>query len=358
MSVSRHRLLPLDALHRRHGAAFETVAGWEIPSCYGDPLDEYAACRTAVGLSDFSHLGRVLIGGTDRRAFLNRLLTRDAEGIDPGDGISACLLTDRGTLRADVFVYDRGDALLCLLRPEGVEAFVAAAGDHLPHGDASVEDLTDAGGLWFLTGPGHRELLDAVWPGFAAAPDRARTYTWDGEDVDVLPYPPETRSDHLLHWRGTKPAAVVSRIIDAGMARGLRLVGRQAQEILRVEAGRPLVGTDVSDEHFPSDVGFEEALDLDKTGHIGADALRRHVRDDTGGAPRLVGARSAEALPVHTPVRTASGIDGRVTSSVTSPQVGGGLSLVLLEHAPRADDEVMADLAGRRLTRISLPVES
>src|SRR4029453_4815274 len=118
------RRLLLESLHRVHGAEFERVGEWLIPSHYGEPLEEYAACRTAVGLSDFSHLGRIAVHGEGRHEFLDRLLPRKIFALRPGQGTAACLLAPHGTLLADVSIYNRTDHLLCLLRPERHEVFL------------------------------------------------------------------------------------------------------------------------------------------------------------------------------------------------------------------------------------------
>jgi glycine cleavage system aminomethyltransferase T len=70
----------------------------------------------------------------------------------------------------------------------------------------------------------------------------------------------------------------VELLLELGKLAGIRLVGRQAQEILRVEAGRPLMGTDMDETHFPSEVGLDEAVDPAKTSYVGATALIHRLR--------------------------------------------------------------------------------
>src|SRR5262245_66317538 len=101
----RMHQLPLVGQHLAHGASFQTVSNWRIPSRYGLAWQEHAAARSAAGLSDVSHHGRIVIRGPDRREFLDGLLSNDIQSLGPGDAVDACLLTAVGTIVADVTVY-------------------------------------------------------------------------------------------------------------------------------------------------------------------------------------------------------------------------------------------------------------
>ncbi len=349
----RFRRLPLHDWHERHGAAFERVAGWQIPSCYADPVAEYGACRSTIGLSDFSHLGRVLVTGQDRYAFLDRLLTRKIRRPLPGGSVSACLLAENGTLVADVAVYECDDGLLCVLRPEGHAALVRTATEALPFGDTQIEDPSNCGTMWFLTGPAHETLLARVGSGSSAADGSC---AWNVHRVRVLGYPPETQVDHLVELRFSETVGFVDALLEAGTSLGLRLIGRQAQEMLRVEAGRPLIGTDVPDGTLPCGIGFDHAIDLTKASYRGADGLRRAYREHTSRMSRLTGVRSAAPLDVGAVVRDERRAFGRVTSSVLSPTLKAGLSLVLCDE-PSEYEAIVSD-QGERLARVRLPVET
>src|SRR5256885_15994768 len=76
-------------LHSRHvdlGAKFAAFGGWEMPLEYADGgvLKEHTAVRTAVGVFDVSHLGKVSVSGPGAADFLNRCLSNDLGRVGPG----------------------------------------------------------------------------------------------------------------------------------------------------------------------------------------------------------------------------------------------------------------------------------
>ena len=257
---------------------------------------------------------------------------------------------------ADLSVYNRGGDHLCVLRPETHEVFVKTLQDHLPFEDVRIEDVSAQGNLWFVSGPRHRALLRNALAGCPAIDSGCGTCTWRDHSIGIAAYPPESEHDHLLEIPHKTAVAFIEMLLGLGQAAGIRLVGRQAQEILRVEAGRPLLGTDFDESHFPSEVGLEEAIDPAKTSHVGAGALAETLRGGSFPKRRLVGLRSEGEMSVGTFVHAVSGVCGRITSAVLSPRLGSGLSLAMLDRPPNPTDEFCAGPSGPSLTITPLPV--
>ena len=87
-------------------------AGWSMPVQYTSIVDEHVATRTAVGLFDISHMGRLEFTGAGALALLDRLVTRRVADSKPG-GIRYALVTnEQGGILDDVLVYH-------LQRPDG-----------------------------------------------------------------------------------------------------------------------------------------------------------------------------------------------------------------------------------------------
>ncbi|MGY2874504.1 glycine cleavage system aminomethyltransferase T [Marmoricola sp. URHA0025 HA25] len=75
------------ALHDRHvalGAKFSEFGGWEMPLEYAGVVKEHTAVRTAVGIFDVSHLGKLVVRGDGAQEFVNSCLTNDLERIEKG----------------------------------------------------------------------------------------------------------------------------------------------------------------------------------------------------------------------------------------------------------------------------------
>lgn len=336
--MSAGRSLPLAALHASHGARFECVAGWNVPRAYGDAVAEYHAAHTSVGITDLSHMGRLRVAGAGRTALLDALLASDVRRLRPGDALAACLLHADGRLRADLSVYERGDDLLCLLRPEGHPALVAALAERAADADVVWQDVTSARVLLSVMGARHAGVLRAVLSDFDAEAGCSRC-RWQGEEIGVLAYPPEASQDHLLEMTPAAGAALVATLL---AAHGARLVGRAAQEMMRVESGRPLLGTDVGEDAFPFEARLEHAIDLGGTHHHGVAALAEAARQKPDRR-RVVGLRSDDVLAVGASVRDRHGPIAQVTSAVRSPRLAAGLALALLERAPAPDAALTVD---------------
>src|SRR2546428_5545795 len=106
---------PLVEQHRLAGGKLVDFAGWEMPIQYGGVLEEYQAVRTAVGLFDVSHMGRVTVAGRDSLAFLQQVTTNNVAKLAVGDAHYAMVCNPAGGLKDAIFGYRLVDArvLLC-----------------------------------------------------------------------------------------------------------------------------------------------------------------------------------------------------------------------------------------------------
>ena len=74
----------LHDLHAKRGGCFTEVAGWEMVADYGDAEAEHLSVRTAAGLIDLSHRGKLRLAGRDRVSFLHGMITHDVKGLKEG----------------------------------------------------------------------------------------------------------------------------------------------------------------------------------------------------------------------------------------------------------------------------------
>src|SRR5216683_1509508 len=101
---------PLHALHRRIGARMVDFAGWDMPVQYPTGiLAEHQAVRSACGLFDLSHMGRVFLLGRDALALAQECCTRDLARIRPGEAAYSMMCAPDGGILDDVIVYVLGD---------------------------------------------------------------------------------------------------------------------------------------------------------------------------------------------------------------------------------------------------------
>ena len=289
MGLSR---TPLFDFHVKHGGRMVDFAGWEMPVQYRSILDEHKAVRRAAGLFDVSHMGEVDVRGPGALAFLQRLLTNDLSRMTPGRVVYSPMCHPGGGVLDDLLVYMRGehDYFLCVnagntatdlaWMREQADALRDASGARYA---VTIADRSADYALLAVQGPRAAEIvlsLAAPGPGAREAVAALKYYHFrDGVDVAgvrcLVSRTGYTGEDgfELYHAAGdaTKLAGAV---LAAGAPLGLELAGLGARDSLRLEAGYPLHGHEISQDISPLTAGLDWTVKLKKEGgFIGCEAL-------------------------------------------------------------------------------------
>ena len=91
--------------HIAHGARMVDFAGWDMPVQYTTIIDEHTAVRTAAGLFDISHMGRLHFAGPDALALIQQVYTNNAATMKEGQVRYGLVCNDKAGIRDDVLVY-------------------------------------------------------------------------------------------------------------------------------------------------------------------------------------------------------------------------------------------------------------
>ena len=348
---------PLHDFHVAHGARMVGFAGWEMPVQYKGILDEHKAVRNAAGLFDVSHMGEVDVRGPGALAFLQHLLTNDLSKMTPGRVVySPMCRADGGTID-DLLVYKRGDCdfFLCI-NAGNTAADLAWMREHAAGRQVEITDRSADYALLAVQGPRALEIVQAL----AALGERERIaalkYYHFAEGVDIagarclLSRTGYTGGDgfELYHSAGDA-RKLAGALLAAGAPLGLEPVGLGARDSLRLEAGFPLHGHEISLEISPVAAGLGWAVKLEKEGgFIGRDALlaesretpRRVVFFKTGDR-RIVRA-GAEVLD------SAGARAGTVLSGTFSPMLGEAIGSAII-GAGAAASPLFADIRGAKI---------
>src|SRR2546426_6291309 len=156
---------PLFEQHRRADGKLVDFAGWEMPIQYGGVIEEYKAVRTAVGLFDVSHMGRVTVAGRDSLTFLQQVTTNNVTKLAVGDAHYSMVCNPAGGIKDDIFVYRLGDAqfLLCV-NASSREKLASWLFQKAPQGDVRLSDESDELAQIALQGPYSTDVLRVVAP--------------------------------------------------------------------------------------------------------------------------------------------------------------------------------------------------
>jgi tRNA-modifying protein YgfZ len=283
--------------------------------------DEYARLREAVGMVDRSERGKALFRGPDAADFLQGQVTNDVEGLAPGAGCYAALLTPKGKMLADMRIL-RGDGWFWLdTELEALPAVAKMIRTYSIGRDVRPENVTDSRAILSLVGPGSDAALDVAPP--------AEEHS-------------HVEGEHGLYVRTDLGVDVICEAADADGVRaalGVEEVSGEAAECLRVESGRPRYGIDLGEDTIPQEAGLNErAVSFTKGCYVGQETVARlHYK----GKPNrhLRGLRLSSPASTGDEVRLGDRVVGRLGSVAVSP-AHGPIALAVVRREAGPGDEV------------------
>ena len=282
----------LESTHRALGARLVPFAGWTMPVQYGGVLDEARVVRSAAGLFDLCHMGRIAVSGSGAEPFLQRLQTNDAAKIQPGRIRYALILDDEGRTQDDILVYREpsGDGFFVVVNAGNMVRDLAIM-NRIAEGfdDVRIVDQTDELAMLALQGPAARTIMQRT----TELPlSDLGYYAWvrgDVEGVDArISRTGYTGEDGFeIYLPRSSAVDVWNRILEVGVADGVQPCGLGARDILRLEAGMALYGHEIDETTTPLDIGLDFAIKYTHA-FVGRPALERII--EAGGNPRrLIG---------------------------------------------------------------------
>ncbi|MGN7202569.1 glycine cleavage system aminomethyltransferase GcvT [Arthrobacter sp. SAFR-044] len=338
--------------HKKLGASFTGFGGWQMPLKYSSELAEHHAVRKAAGLFDLSHMGEVWVTGPDAAAFLDFALVGKISALAVGKAKYSLICNEDGGIIDDLITYRRpaaedGTDVFLVVPNAGNAAVVAAALQERVAGfDVLVEDASAGTSLVAVQGPSAQELLLRLVPAaqhslvtelkYYAAVEvpflvggagkellLARTgYTGeDGFEIFV------DNADAPALWQALVAIADEGELTPAGLA---------SRDSLRLEAGMPLYGNELSLQGDPFAAGLGPVVALFKEGDfVGKAALAAKKEAGAGSTSgrRLVGlkGKGRRAGRAHYPVLKDGVTVGEVTSGQPSPTLGYPIAMAYVD---------------------------
>ncbi|HKT34294.1 MAG TPA: aminomethyltransferase family protein [Nitrospira sp.] len=318
--------------HAKSGATFEDVTDWQVPVHYGDMLGEYRAVREAVGIADLSHRGKLRVTGEDRVKWLQSVISNDLLSLRPGQGRYSSFLTHKGKMLTYFRCYLQADAVMLEDVGEIGDQTFSALRKFLLYGTkAKMENCRESWGSLLVSGPKAAAVMKAAFGTDVAdlKPINFISAAIGGQTALVIRT--EETGEHdfgiLIPSDGLVPAW--ERLLEAGAPNGVKPVGSQAREALRVEAGLPKAGSDLNEEIVPPEANLQDkAFSLTKGCYPGQEVV---ARMDTYGSVRrhLVGLvlKGSVVPPKGAKLFTGTREVGRVTSATQSPELNAPIAL-------------------------------
>ena len=238
---------PLHAWHTANGGKLIDFGGWDMPVQYASGiLKEHLATRRYGGLFDVSHMGRFRIYGKDTVAFLQHVLTNNAESLEPWQAQYTLIPNENGGLLDDAYLYHPGNEYFLVVNASNREKDWNHFQEQAKAFAVNLEDETDQVAMIAFQGPLSGRILSEVKRD-GAMPETFRNslsaMTILGTKVLVARtgYTGEPLGFELFA-PADKVEGIWARLEEAGKDEGVVAVGLGARDTLRLEAGMPLYG--------------------------------------------------------------------------------------------------------------------
>ena len=357
---------PLHAWHQAHGARMAEFANYEMPIQYVGIVAEHHATRTAAGVFDISHMGRLRFDGPRADQLLDHVLTRRVLDIQTGQVRYSLVCNEDGGILDDVLVS-------CLESPSGKNYFllVVNASNRAkivqwlqPHladfPDVEFHDVTNATAMIAVQGPKAFEICSPLLPASALSLGYYRAKVTEQMSkpciVSRTGYTGEDGFELIV--KSEDAPRVWENIMMAGRELGVQPVGLGARDTLRLEAGMPLYGHELDEAIDPYQAGLGFACNLKDRTFIGREALEQKSKLVT--LPKRVGlvldGRRAARQGANV-LDADSRVIGQVTSGSFSPTLDKPIAMAYLDPAIAVVGAALdIDIRGTRVSATIVPL--
>ena len=340
------KTVQLQEFHQKNGHVTE-FAGFSLPLWFKGIVAESLAVRTSVGIFDVSHMGRVMIRGNDSLRFLETLTTNDVSSLHIGEGQYSLICNKQGGIKDDLLVFRLLDQEYLVVynavnRSKDFDWFLKnAAGQYV-----KLEDISDQVAMFALQGPNSIKALQRIsmenvesiprfgckWNKVAGMKSLISRTGYTGEDgFEIFVW------DSPLASPG-RATSVWGQLLTTGRSDGIEPCGLGARDLLRLEAGLCLYGTDMDETINPYEARLGYVVKLRKD-FIGKSRLQEIKRN--GPEKIRIGLVTANrVIPRHGfKIFQSSQEVGKVTSGSLSPILDKGIAMGYVD-AKKAHDEL------------------
>ncbi len=293
-------------------------------------IEEYWACREDAAIMDLSPLRKYEITGPDAHRLIQLCVTRNIEKLAIGQVVYTAMCYEHGGMIDDGTIYKLGDnnfrwvggndAGGIWLREQaekhGMNAWVRNSTDHLsnvavqgPKSRLILEQL-------FWAAPAQPKISELGWFRFSVA--RLKDFHGSACVISRTGYSGELGYEIFCHPNDSEE--IFDAIWNLGKGYGLKPLGLEALNLLRVEAGLIFAGYEFNDQinPFEAGIGFTVPLKTKKADFIGRKALETRK---TNPERVLVGLDIQSGIVPNSGdcIRIGRAQVGEVTSAIRSP---------------------------------------
>jgi aminomethyltransferase len=275
--------------HVRLGARLIPFGGFDMPVQYSSILKEHEAVRHRAGLFDLSHMGQFILEGENVASWADGLTVNAVSTMKPGQARYNIFTNERGGALDDVIFYRLPDRWLLVVNASNADKMWAHLNANLGDSGVKLTNLHGRSALIAIQGPKSVEMLAA----HVDVDIAALKYYFCAEGSAygkraVIARTGYTGEDGFELFVDERDAVDIwNALLSDNAPAGLLPAGLGARDVLRLEAGMPLYGHELTEEITPVQAGLNWAVKLNKPAFTGKAALEAQVAQDT--YPRIVG---------------------------------------------------------------------
>ena len=279
--------------HVALGALISPFGGFDMPIQYSNITDEHQAVRQHCGVFDVSHMGEVLVSGTDAERYVNHIFTNNVEGLAVGKILYGMMCYENGGVVDDLLVYKMAhDRFFLVINAANIDKDWAWIQLQAEGFNVAIDNQSDHYGQLAVQGPEAERIMEEI---LNLPCSELTFYTFKTMGDVIVSRTGYTGEDGFEIYATPD---YINQCWDKLMAAGVTPCGLGCRDTLRFEVGLPLYGDELSAEITPIMAGLGMFVKLDKEEFVGRDALAKQKAE--GVAQKLVGIELQDkAIPRH-----------------------------------------------------------
>lgn len=279
--------------HVALGALISPFGGFDMPIQYSNITDEHQAVRQHCGVFDVSHMGEVLVSGTDAERYVNHIFTNNVEGLAVGKILYGMMCYENGGVVDDLLVYKMADdRFFLVINAANIDKDWAWIQLQAEGFNVILDNQSDYYGQLAVQGPEAERIMEEI---LNLPCSELTFYTFKTMGDVIVSRTGYTGEDGFEIYATPD---YINQCWDKLMAAGVTPCGLGCRDTLRFEVGLPLYGDELSAEITPIMAGLGMFVKLDKEEFVGCDALAKQKAE--GVAQKLVGIELQDkAIPRH-----------------------------------------------------------
>lgn len=328
---------PLIEFHQKLKAKFTEFAGWKMPLYYTSIIDEVKAVREKSGIFDVSHMGRILVYGKNSKEKLQFLTTNNINKLFPGKVQYNLLTNEKGGVKDDITVYmiSEEEYFICCNAVNRKKVL-----NWFKENSLKFEDLSDKLLQIALQGPESEKILKKFFD-----IEGMKYYTFKKFNETIISRTGYTGEDGFEVYIPVKEGKELFQ----ELLKFSKPCGLGARDVLRIEAGFPLYGHEISEEITPIEANLDRFVDLSKEFIGKEEILKKEVKRKLFGLEMIEKGIPREGYKIFKGNKEI----GIISSGTFSPTLNKGIALCFVEIEERKENnEVEVEIRNRRFKAI------